>query len=410
MSYTPFLFLVFIPSQIVGGLLPKAGCAIDTNKDLGDPQPLLILQNDAETDIEAFVLPDDISGVINFNKGETFDIVCPEGKVVIDGTTTNTDVLEAACKSSLNFIIGGKSVLFPKITCTKQPGHTARYTGKKCASKYKEIEIGFHVQDRFIRHITTCFDEDLQHVLYSENYLVFNVAGSQVNFPRPDFQVSDFYNVKPDSVSDLYSKKGQRKTINGILGLDESDPSIIQPSGNTYLATGHYTPKADFIYGSQQRLTFYYVNAAPQWQSFNGGNWNTMEANYRKLAIDRELDFTIYSGSYGIATLPDVNGDEQELYLWIGADGQKGIPVPALFFKVVYEPISEAGVVLLGFNNPHKEFDESYMICKNVCSKITWLTWKPENSNLGFGYCCEVNDFRKTVKYLPKFTVRSLLI
>ncbi|KAF2884542.1 hypothetical protein ILUMI_21635 [Ignelater luminosus] len=407
-----FVICIFLALQALsfGAVIPKAGCEISVNEHLTEPQPLLLLQNEATHDLEAFPLPIDKYGTLTFAKGETIDLACPGGKVVLDKVNTDTDILEAKCVSETVFEVQKKKIPFTSITCSKIPAHTARYSGKKCATKYREIEIGFKINNRFITHILTCFDDVLQHVVYSKSNVSTSIAGNQINYPRPSFQVASFYNVKPDSVSTLYSQKGQRKTINTILGLDESNTSVIQPNSNFYLATGHYTPKAEFVYGSQQRLTFYYVNAAPQWQSFNGGNWNTMEANYRDLAFNRGLDFTVYTGTHGISTLPDINGNDQELYLWISDGTKKGIPVPALFYKVLYEPISQAGIALVGLNNPYKKDIKDDIICKDVCDKVNWLSWKNKNITLGYGYCCEVDDLRKTIKTLPNFTVKKLLV
>ncbi len=49
----------------------------------------------------------------------------------------------------------------------------------------------------------------------------------------------------------------------GIELLDKKD----------YMARGHLAPDADFVYESFQDATYYYFNAAPQWQSINNGNW-----------------------------------------------------------------------------------------------------------------------------------------
>lgn len=405
-----FLILLCALHHSYGAVIPKAtGCKIVIDQHLSDPQPVLLLQNDALIDIEAIVLPEDGKGTITFKKGEAIDVGCPGGDVVALGTSLKKEIVEIACSSGINFKMNGKIVPFPNITCSKSAKSEARYTGKKCAKKYKEIQIGFQMKDRFITHILTCYDEKLQNSLYSVSHLPFNIEASQANFPRPGFQVSNFYYAEPN-VATLYSRKGQVQTINGILGLKENDPSVIHPTSNVYLATGHYTPKADFVFGAQQRLTFYYVNAAPQWQNINGGNWNVMERNYRSLAAKRQLDFIVYTGSHGIMSHPDVKGKEQELYLWVGNNGERGIPVPAFFYKVIYEPISQQGIALISRNNPYKKIEKSDYICKDVCDKVKWLTWKQENTNLGFVYCCNVDDFRKSVNSLPKFTVKSLLI
>ena len=44
-----------------------------------------------------------------------------------------------------------------------------------------------------------------------------------------------------------------------------------------YLSKGHLSPNADFIWNEWQQASYYYFNAAPQWQSINGGNWNEID-------------------------------------------------------------------------------------------------------------------------------------
>ena len=57
----------------------------------------------------------------------------------------------------------------------------------------------------------------------------------------------------------------------------------------TFIAKGHLSPDADFIFAHEQLLTYFYVNMAPQWQSINTGNWLKVERNVRKLAIKVRL-------------------------------------------------------------------------------------------------------------------------
>jgi hypothetical protein len=119
----------------------------------------------------------------------------------------------------------------------------------------------------------------------------------------------------------------------------------------------------------------------------------------------------VYTGTYGVATLPDINGNETELYLYVDSNNNKAIPVPKLFWKAVYDPKSHAGVVFVGINNPYvSDLQGDYLICIDVCSKISWVNWDQKNIEKGYSYCCEVDDFRSTVKYLPQFTVSGLLI
>ncbi|XP_031334009.1 uncharacterized protein LOC116164022 [Photinus pyralis] len=403
------IVLCLIGQSSAAAIIPRlAGCKITIRQHLSNPQPVLVLQNNAISHIDAIVLPEDVNGTITFRSGDQIDVACPGGEVKLYGTTINEDTVPISCFFGTIFKVNEKFVPFQNITCSVTPKSTARLSGKECSVNYKEIEIGFQIKERFINHIWTCYDEKLQHSLYAVTYLVHNIAGKQTRVPRPRFKEANFY-YTDQKVDRLYSRKVQTETINNILGLKHNGSSIIHPTGNIFLSTGHYAPKADFVFGSQQRLTFYYVNAAPQWQNLNGGNWNTMEENTRKLAAQRKVDLIVFTGGHGVMTHPDVSGVDQQLFLWVGKNGEHGIPVPAFYYKVIYEPISEKGIALVGRNNPHKEVDKSDYICQDVCDSVKWLTWKQSNVTLGLVYCCEVDDFRRSVTVLPKFTVKSLL-
>ena len=64
-----------------------------------------------------------------------------------------------------------------------------------------------------------------------------------------------------------------------------------------FLSKGHLVAKADFFHGSHQQATFAYTNAAPQWQTFNGNNWNSLENDVRTFASMINLDLECYTGT-----------------------------------------------------------------------------------------------------------------
>ena len=86
-----------------------------------------------------------------------------------------------------------------------------------------------------------------------------------------------------------YTKSGQVETIQAILGTDNKLPDgtpIIDSSssGTNYFARGHLSPDAAFIEEAEQDGTYFFFNVAPQFQSFNNGNWKALETVTREMA------------------------------------------------------------------------------------------------------------------------------
>jgi DNA/RNA endonuclease G (NUC1) len=98
---------------------------------------------------------------------------------------------------------------------------------------------------------------------------------------------------------------------------------------------------ADFVYGAFQRSTFYFVNCAPQWQTFNGANWAQLEASARDYASSQGNDLIVYTGTHGTTTLDDVNGNPADIHIAYDSNGNGVLRVPAFFWKIVYEPSSQ---------------------------------------------------------------------
>lgn len=387
------------------------GCTANINDKIYNYLPLLL--NPTRDSIEdAFIQPVDNLGTLSFKLKETVEISCPGGTITISNKTAGASTAIATCASGNKFSILGQSAILTDIACTKYPAHSAQYSGNTCYGDNKEILIGFQLGEEFLTQITVCFDPIQQAALVSTYILSYAISGYQVNYPRPDFiEGKDFYNLDGHKVNDLYSRNIQRETINGVLDLDANDYTYIHKTDDYYLARGHLTAKTDFIYGSQQRLTFYYVNVAPQWQTLNAGNWNTMEQNVRDYAFDRGLNLIVHTGTFGLSTLPNANTNEDvDIYLYFDDNGDGALPVPELFWKVIYDEINETGIAIVGINNPHETNIEDHIICEDVCDQVDWLTWKRDNIKQGYGYCCTIDEFRKTVPYLPEFNVQGLLV
>jgi len=388
---------------------PISGCSISINNDLPEPQPLLLIPGGSK-DGHGFYLPDGADGNVTLAAGQTVLLACPGANNGFNNTKLGTKPAIATCDSDTTFYVNSVSYNFSNFACISYPFHTARYSNSSCYDGTKRhIEIGFEVETHFYKLMDVCFDDVLYTTLYVQATIVSGIDGHQTKFSGTRFIKDGFYPTEM-SVYKLYSRNKTRETISDLLGSPELGDHFINAKSNYSLSKGHLSAKTDYVYGSQQRATFHFVNISPQWQTFNGGNWEALESSVRAYANKKKLDLVVYTGTYGVATLPNINGNETELYLYVDINNNKAIPVPKLFWKAVYDPKSQAGVVFVGINNPYiSDPKGDYLICTDVCSEISWVNWDQQNIKRGYSYCCEVGDFNSTVNTLPQFTVSGLL-
>lgn len=82
----------------------------------------------------------------------------------------------------------------------------------------------------------------------------------------------------------LSPQKSQGNLFKNLVG-NVKKSEYYEENGDKFLSRGHLAPDGDFIFGSWQFATYFYINAAPQWQIVNGKNWLTVEKLVRKLGI-----------------------------------------------------------------------------------------------------------------------------
>jgi DNA/RNA non-specific endonuclease len=207
--------------------------------------------------------------------------------------------------------------------------------------------------------------------------------------------------------TDIYRRVVQRETFSILLGSAALGEQYINLVNDYFLSKGHLVAKADFFYGTGQMATFFYANALPQWQTFNGGNWNTLEDNVRAFASRHGRNLEVYTGGSFRATLPNVNNVQTNLALTTNGL----LPVPRMFWKILYDPTTQAGIAFIGLNNPYQSAAEAAadVRCTDISSTVSWLTWQQTNLVRGYSYTCEVNNFRANFPDIPSFTVTSIL-
>ncbi|KYB27060.1 hypothetical protein TcasGA2_TC033385 [Tribolium castaneum] len=128
--------------------------------------------------------------------------------------------------------------------------------------------------------------------------------------------------------------------------------------GDTY-DKGHLAPKCDFETELEQRMTFYYINAAPQWAPVNQRIWKYFEQGVRRQATGNQR--YIITGT-------------------VGSRNNDVINIPKYFFKIVLPE----RVVYIGVNY-NNALNENVKLCQplNTCDYISPTTQM---------YCCDLDN------------------
>lgn len=69
-------------------------------------------------------------------------------------------------------------------------------------------------------------------------------------------------------------------------------------------------------------------------------------------SVNSALD--VYSGTFGILQYNDTQGTPQDITLY-NEGGENWLPVPAYFWKVVYNPLAHEAVAFVGLNDAHAD-------------------------------------------------------
>lgn len=374
---------------------------ININVNIGEPQPLILRPGTNES-----WTPSSSAGNIVVDQNENVKLYCTKSfNAPFKGNT-----IIATCVGGILFFAEGIEVSFTNFTCTELPVHSTRRSDQKCiGGKITNIGFKFGVE-RWLNLMNVCHDEQngLTHwVHYHQNP---ENRGFQRQYPRIGFIQSDFYAGLP--VNLLYTRNRQRETISKTLGSAQLGQSLIAQEGDLFMSRGHLAARSDFIFGVHQHATFYFINAAPQWQTFNGGNWEVLE-NYLKRYVDRkDIRVDIYTGTYGVLTFNDIHGKPREIFLANNGTDRR-IPVPKLYYKLVIDKRNSAGIVFLGVNNPYitmNVIQREYVYCENVMDQVKYIPWDKESLEKGYLYACRVSDFLKFYKHLPQLDAIDKLL
>lgn len=326
-------------------------------------------------------------------------------------SATGVQFNTATCAASgSNLQVGSQNLAYSSLGCSAAVKETIKETGT-CGTGGTQIEIGWTVNTAFINQMTICHVESNDNTLYAVDTIYgANIAADDKDNARPSFRKGSYF-VGVD-VDTAYSQAGQLDTVSTIVGSPTLGAQYINVDLSYYFARGHLAPDADFIDAGSQDATYYYINAAPQWQSFNNGNWKALETGTRDLAISRNIDLVVYTGTYGTLTLADVNGVQKPIYLAKDGSNVNVIPAPKYYWKVVHDPATNKATAFIGINNPHlTSVSGADVFCSDVCGQVGWMTWSNRfDIPKGYMFCCTAQALHNVVSHSPNLGSIGLLV
>ncbi|CAB3232045.1 unnamed protein product [Arctia plantaginis] len=380
-------------------------CRLNTRLHFGEPLPVILRDN-------KLLEPTDAFGNIDLKHGDVLTLSCEEG-----GSLTHPLALRSESTATVT-CEGGDSFkneqwlnspgTFREFKCLYPPNYKSVRTNRSCYDNHQIFEVGYRIQNRFYPVYESCFDQVNLNAIYSKYTQKPYNAFYQTRVDRPFFIADDVYGSYVP-VNTLFSPAGQKSAVTQLIGAVAEN----YLTKTQFLSRGHLAAKTDFAFAFTERATFHYVNCAPQWTGFNGGNWNQLEIDLRNHIHAVGCNAIIYTGTFGVTKLASDYGRRVDMYLYSDENNNPVIPIPEYFYKVVYEPSSKCGIAFVGINNPYYTPLEAreMFFCEDLCRNnrnFSWLTWHPDNPAEGYTFCCTVPNFRATVPHLPEFKVNCL--
>ncbi|XP_049864933.1 uncharacterized protein LOC126366063 [Pectinophora gossypiella] len=385
-------------------LQARNGCQLRVNGNLGQPQPVYIHNRN-------YPVPRGNTGIIHLNTGEAITIACTgSGRAIRHPQISSNNIQTATAQCVSGALVSGPGWLngngaFGGLTCDGHAFHIAEFTDQRCFNNFRVIRVGFVVNNVFYPKYFSCFNPNRLEVLYTWATQNPSHAVHQTGVDRPSWLAGSFF--PGVNINNLYTQNHQRNSIAQLVGSVELANRYV--TSTQFLARGHLVAKSDMIFATGQRSTFYFINAAPQWQPFNAGNWNWLEQNLRARIGAAGYHTTVYTGTWGVTQLRNQAGRLVNIFL-----NNNQLPVPLYFYKVVYDASRRQGTAFVSINNPHYTLAEvrALTFCTDRCrnnNAFNWLRWQPDRIDIGYSFCCDVNEFRRTIPHLPAFTVNGLL-
>lgn len=366
-------------------------------------------------------LPPENEPVYLKHDGSSLQLWAPKGSTLVWNTTTEQTAL--LCSGTGNALEKTDLVLTEK-TCLRGTQFTVAGAGDPVGSKDLKCKaavvgecggcltsdpviqcgsergvlkkLGFNAAGLgFITYIEACFNPGRSSVLYTRHILPGAAIANAVLADEYQTWKSDGFenNVNPDK---SYTQEAQVERLTTLLGSKEQAEKFVK-NGTIFLNKGHLTPRGDGVFHTWKHATYFYMNAVPQWNVINDGNWKSVETRTRAIASQLQEDMIVIQGTRGVLSLPNTESQSVEVSLEAA-----GIDVPLWLWKIVKSPSRDAGIAFVTLNNPHETKQPESLLCPNVCDQYGWAEKQYSDLAKGFTYCCDPNALIRMVPHAPE--------
>ncbi|XP_063709815.1 uncharacterized protein LOC134838253 [Culicoides brevitarsis] len=373
----------------------QRGCQIKVTDKFKPRQPLFL-----SSDLRHILLPKEGDGVINIAHGAQIGVCCPEF----------CEMMECLGNTTYQTPDGTEMDLLDDFTCTSNFEPHILHTNTVCSNKGTLLRVGFDLfiagAKKFRRLYDVCYDMEASNPIFVRHEFSKTNLKQQPNVDCPDnWKYRGYFGGI--NANNRYTKRIAFDSLRVQLNRAKAEKLIDVNSAKKFLARGHLAPKGDFVFAPKKLITCHLINAAPQWQSINNGNWSNMEDGIKKIVKNNpDYILEIFTGTFGIFAYDNV-----PLYLIPGNPDK--IPIPKAFYKIIHVIQTDEWFVIVSVNNPYikRESIENrihgYTICNDICGQKYERYYKCDDKQkmekskkaekayieAGYMYMCDLNDF-----------------
>ena len=185
---------------------------------------------------------------------------------------TGQQMNAAYCSTNSTLIVNELELTYSQLGCANQNKEILKEDGTCADGRGTLVRVGWQIGTDFSPLYDMCHDKSTTANYFSTHHIIGrSVDADDKANTRPSFRQAGYYPGL--DVNAAFGQAQQNKTITRTVGSEILTAKYFNQKKNFFLARGHLAPDGDFIDAASQDASYYYLDMAPQWQSFNGGNW-----------------------------------------------------------------------------------------------------------------------------------------